>query len=190
MHVRRFMAGWMPLLFMVSMASWAGGGGSPPIPTIPAFAERDRNKNEAYVGIQWDMMARSGLTAVVGYRWAEVDSDNDVQGATTEFTYTLTGPKAGPGEFRIKALDGGRSTQGELGAGYSFSHDAFLLNGGVQGENWYGAVDYLLGPGFKPYFGVNTIDRYRKVQPEAICPSGWVLGSDGICRSGTVSPGS
>lgn len=184
MQVKRFAGGVLSTMFMVSVARGGGGGG----PTIPTFTERDSNKNEAYVGIQWDLMARSGLTAVVGYRWAEVDSDDDVQGAATEFTYTLTGPNAGPGEFRIKALDGSRSTQGELGVGYSFSHDTFLLNGGVQGENWYGGLDYLLGPGFKPYFGINTIDRYHNVQPEAVCPSGLTLGSDGTCSGGVLPP--
>ncbi len=162
---------------LLAGSAWAGKGGAPVVPT---FGKGKKSENEAYVGIQWDMMARSSVTAVLGYRSVDVDSRDKVRGAAAELTYALTGPMAGPGEFRVKGVDGERGSQGELGAGYSFAHRAFLLNGGIQGSHVYGGVDYLFGTGLKPYIGLNTIGRYDRVQRVASCPPNWVF-IDGEC---------
>lgn len=176
MKANRVVVGLVSAVLLAGSA-WAGKGGSPIVPT---FTKAKKTKNEAYVGIQWDMMARSSVTAVLGYRSVRVDSSNNVRGGAVEATYALTGPMAGPGEFRIKGIDGDRSSQGELGIGYSAAHAAFLLNGGLQGNHVYGGVDYLFGPGLKPYVGLNTIGSYSRVPRSATCPPGYTV-VDGEC---------
>lgn len=162
------------LIATVGLASpaWAGKGGSPVTPT---FSKATKSDNKAYLGIQWDMNVRNSATVVLGYRSAKVSSDDKVHGAAAEMTFALTGPMRGPAEFRIKGFDGKRKSQGELGVGYSLLHQAFLLNAGVQGNHVYGGVDYLFGPGFKPYVGLNTIKRYDAVPQSATCPTGYTL---------------
>ncbi len=155
-----------------ALPAWAGTGGSP-VP--PVLSGATKNDDKAYVGIQWDMNVRNSATVVLGYRSAKVGSDDKVHGAAAEVTFALTGPLRGPGEIRIKGFDGKRKSQGELGVGYSLLHRAFLLNAGVQGNHVYGGVDYLFGPGFKPYVGVNTLGRHDAVSQTATCPNGYVL---------------
>lgn len=73
---------------------------------------------------------REGATAVIGYRWAKVKDNERVTGGLVDLTFALTGAPVGLGEVHVKALQGRRSVQGELGVGYGFQGEAFLLNGG------------------------------------------------------------
>jgi len=154
----------------------AGKGGPTQPPTIAASVSKEsRNDNKVYAGIQWNFGARTGATAVVGYRAAKVRSNDRVRGAKVEVSYVLSGAPMGLGEFRVKGLAGSRSLQGELGAGYGFQGQAFLLNMGVQGPHVVAGTDYLFGPGWQPYIGVNTLGKARKARETFSCPAGYSL---------------
>lgn len=155
----------------------AGKGGPVTPPTItPATATMvSRNDNGAYAGINWNFGVRNGATAVVGYRAARVNGRDHVDGGKAEFTWVLSGGPPGPGEFRLKAINGRRDLQGELGFGYSFHESAFLLNVGAQGAYANAGVDYLFDKGWLGSIGVNSLDRVEHPGIVWSCPAGATL---------------
>ena len=175
---------WVVAVVVASSPAWAGTGGTTQPPT---FSKDSQRKNQAFAGIQWNFNVRNGATAVLGFRSVTVDSDNKVRGATTDITFPLTGAPFGVGEVHLKGVAGNRDGQGELGVGYSFAGAAFLLNAAYQGPYVYVGTDYLFGPGFMPYVGINTIGKYNTVPAVANCPAGFTL-QGGVCVSGGPSP--
>jgi len=160
----------------VAISAFAGEGGPTLPPTVPADStQNSRNDNKIYAGINWNWGAREGATAVVGYRAAKVRGNDRVRGAKVEMSVVLSGAPVGLGEIRVKALAGKRNVQGELGAGFSFQGQAFLLNAGVQGPYVNGGTDYLFGKGWQPYIGVNTLGRVKKASETFSCPAGYDL---------------
>lgn len=156
---------------LMAPAAHAGVGGAP----IPAtLTKQKKSDDKAFIGLQWNMGVREGASLVVGYRWAKVGPNNKARGTSLDFTYALTGA-AGPGELHLKAFDGSRDVQGELGVGYGFHAGAFLLNAGVQGPNVNLGTDYLFGMGWQPYVGVNSIGKYKRPADLASCPAGYTL---------------
>ena len=113
--------------------------------------------------------------------WTEA-AGGHVNGFKTELSYVLSGAPMGFGELRVKYLNGSRSVQGEAGAGYSFAHQAFLLNGGVQGPYINGGVDYLFDKGWLGSIGVNTLGRVRGPKETLTCPVGYTLDNTGLCQ--------
>lgn len=156
----------------------AGKGGPSPVTTI---TKQSRKDNKVFVGINWNFGVRSGATAVLGYRWAKVKSNDRVHGALADITFVLTGAPVGLGEFHVKALSGSRSVQGELGVGYGFQGEAFLVNGGVRVPYANVGTDYLFGKGWQPYIGVDTLKRVKAHAETTTtsCPSGFDLSNGG-----------
>ncbi len=171
------------LLAVASLAlappAHAGATGPQPTQTI---TKQGRNDNKLFVGINWNWGVREGATAVVGYRWAKVKDNAHVNGALVDLTIALTGAPVGLGEFHVKALQGSRSVQGELGLGYGFQGEAFLLNGGVRGPFVNLGTDYLFGKGWQPYAGIDTLDRTKgsTETTTSTCPAGFDL-VNGAC---------
>ena len=158
--------------FALVLPAHAGKGGSTVPPTVE---KKSRNDNTVYVGINWNFGARDGATAVVGYRDAKVKKTGDVEGWKVEGTWVLSGAPMGFGELRGKWLKGEREVQGELGAGFSGAHGAFLLNAGVQGPYINGNLDYLFNKGILASIGVNTLDKVKKPKKVSTCPEGYTL---------------
>jgi hypothetical protein len=149
--------------------------------TVPPTIEKSsRNDNTVYVGINWNFGLRDGATAVLGYRDAKVKANSNVEGWKVEATVVLSGAPMGFGELRAKWLQGERDVQGELGAGFSGAHEAFLLNAGVQGPYVNGNVDYLFGKGFLFSIGANTLGKVKKPKETTTCPQGYTLSGD-VC---------
>ena len=164
------------LALALAAPAHAGKGGPVPPPTVAASVSKEsRNDNKVYAGINWNFGARTGATAVLGYRGAKIRSNDRVRGFKVEASYILSGAPMGFGEFRVKGLAGSRSLQGELGAGYGFHGQAFLLNAGVQGPYVNAGTDYLFGPGWQPYIGVNTLGKPRHARETSSCPAGYTL---------------
>lgn len=161
----------------LALPAFAGKGGPPTPPTI---SKQSRKDNKVFVGINWNWGVRNGATAVVGYRWARVKSNNHVSGALVDLTVVLSGAPVGLGEMHVKGLAGGRSVQGEFGAGYGFQGQAFLLNGGVRAPYANVGTDYLFGKGWQPYVGINTLQRVKAPTETASCPTGFDL-TGGMC---------
>jgi hypothetical protein len=148
----------------------------------PTIEKKGRNDNTVYVGINWNFGVRSGATAVLGYRDAHVDKHNNVDGWKVEATWVLSGAPMGFGELRAKYLKGERDVQGELGAGFSGAHEAFLLNAGVQGPYINGNIDYLFNKGWLASIGVNSLNKVKKRKEVTSCPPGYTLDVDNnIC---------
>ena len=163
--------------FALALPAHAGKGGSTVPPTVDKKA---RNDNTVYVGINWNFGVRNGATAVVGYRDAHIKTNNNVDGWKVEATWVLSGAPMGFGEIRAKYLKGERDVQGELGLGFSGAHEAFLLNGGVQGPYVNGNIDWLWGKGLLFSIGANTLDSVKKPKKTNTCPPGYTLDVD-IC---------
>ena len=163
--------------FALALPAHAGKGGSTVPPTVDKKA---RNDNTVYVGINWNFGVRNGATAVVGYRDARVNTHKNVDGWKAEATFVLSGANMGFGEIRAKYLKGERDVQGELGLGFSGAHEAFLLNGGVQGPYVNGNIDWLWGKGLLFSIGANTLDSVKKPKKTNTCPPGYTLDVD-IC---------
>ena len=158
--------------FALVLPAHAGKGGGTVPPTVE---KKSRNDNTVYVGINWNFGARTGATAVLGYRDAHVKKNGNVDGWKAEATWVLSGAPMGFGEIRAKYLKGEREVQGEIGAGFSGAHEAFLLNAGVQGPYINGNLDYLFNKGFLGSIGVNSLDKVKKPKKVSTCPPGYTL---------------
>ena len=165
--------------FALALPGQAGTGGEPS--TVPPTIEKSsRNDNSVYVGINWNFGVREGATAVLGYRDAKVKANGNVDGFKIEATWVLSGAPMGFGELRAKYLKGEREVQGEVGAGFSGAHEAFLLNAGVQGPYINGNLDYLFNKGWLASIGVNSLGKVKKPRETLACPAGYTLDVD-IC---------
>lgn len=158
----------------VLVPAHAGKGGPAPTTTI---TKKSRKDNKLFAGINWNWGVRQGATAVIGYRWARVSERDRVHGTLVDLTFPLTGAPFGLGELHVKALGGPRSAQGELGVGYGFQANAFLLNGGARGPYVNAGTDYLLGKGWQPYVGLDTLGRLKRHEEvtTTTCPTGYTL---------------
>lgn len=76
---------------------------------------------------------------------------------------------------------------GELGIGYGFQGQAFLLNGAVRVPYATVGTDYLIGKGWQPYVGVHSLGRARSPGETSTtsCPTGFDL-VNGACQSTSV----
>lgn len=165
---------------LAAVPAHAGKGG-PPAPTVvPAdVTNHGRNDNKLYVGINWDFGARTGVSALVGFRAAKVRADTQVNGFKVEISYVLSGAPMGLGEARVKYLHGSHDAQGEVGAGYSFQAASALLNLGLQGPFINGGMDYVLSKGIMGYVGANTLDSPKRPTQTLSCQTGFTLqGTD------------
>jgi hypothetical protein len=161
--------------FALALPAHAGKGGGEVPPTIEKSGRHD---NSIYAGINWNFGARNGATAVLGYRGAKIKSNGHVDGYKAEVTWVLTGAPMGFGEARVKYLNGRRSAQGEIGIGFSGAHEAFLINGGVQGPYANGSVDYLFDKGYLASIGVNSLNKVKNRKETLTCPNGFTLDVD------------
>ena len=146
----------------------------------PDVEKQSRHDNTVYVGINWNFGVRDGATAVIGYRDAKVKTNSNVEGWKAEATFVLSGANMGFGELRAKYLMGERDVQGELGLGFSGAHEAFLLNGGIQGPYVNGNVDYLFNKGWLFSIGANSLGKVKKPKEMTTCPPGYTLNGD-VC---------
>lgn len=148
------------------------GTTTPPPGTDPTITRTGRHENRVYAGINWNFGVRDGATLVVGYRGAKVSSGGHVDGFKAEIGWVLSGAPAGLAEARVKYLNGSRSAQGEVGAGFSFASQAPLVNLGVQGPYVNGNYDYLFGKGSLASIGVNTLGKAKRPVETSSCPAG------------------
>lgn len=162
---------------LLAPAALAGSVGPAPITTINT---QSRDDNSVFVGLNWNLGAREGLTGVVGYRIARVDEDDDVRGAVIDITVPLTGADLQLGELHLKYLTGSDRVQGAAGVGYSFQGESLLLNASVYGPYSTLGVDYLLDKGWMPYVGVTSLDETDEHDESVTlsCPEGSTLSGN------------
>lgn len=120
-----------------------------------AGAQAD-DERQWYAGLNVQFGNKITPLLVVGYRHADVGDDGDPKGADIGLYVGLDGLHS----LKLKGFAGKDCVQGELGAGYSFKNNSLLFTGGIQGQHIAGGADFVLGGGFSPYLGVNTISCY------------------------------
>ena len=171
----------------LALPAHAGKGGPVTPPTIdPTVTPHARNDNQLYAGINWNFGVRTGATAFVGVRAVKVRADGNAHGVKAEIGYVLSGAPMGLGEARLKYLGVNRETQAEIGAGYSFSSQAFLFTAGGQAPFFNAGGDYLFGKGFLVYLGGNTLGRIRGPKQTLSCPLGYTLDNTGLCQLNSI----
>ncbi len=134
------------------------------------------------IGVQWNFgTERPELVAAV--RRTETTAHSQVYGGQADATMPLSleQPLQWP-TLRILTLAGNRAVQGQLGLGVVTGSWAPLAAAGLQLPYTTGGVNYVLGSGFQPYFGVNAFAR--AVPPRHVggpgsssisCPAGSTL---------------
>ncbi len=179
--MNRSILGLLALAAAAAVLPARAGTITPPTGTDPTITRTGRHENRLYAGVNWNFGVRDGATVVVGYRGAKIASGGHVDGFKAEIGYVLSGAPSGLAEVRLKYLNGSRSAQGEVGAGFSFASQAPLFNLGVQGPYINGNYDYLFGKGSLGSIGVNTLGKAKKPIETATCPAGSALVS-GLCE--------
>lgn len=117
-----------------------------------------RKDNKLFAGINWNF-GKSSAELVVGFRHLRVQSNKDVEGAKLDFTLPFSTSGIGFDKLRLRYVSGTRDVQGEAGGGFSFQSGKPLLGAEVQGPYVLGGLDYVIGGGFQPYVGVNSLGK-------------------------------
>jgi|GEM_PF-4819297 len=122
-----------------------------------AQAESD---GEFYAGVHIKFGKKVRPTFTLGYRHANIDSNDNVNGADLSFRIDTGGDMS----LLLKGFDGNECTQGELGVGYDFAGNSVLFSGGVQSHNGNAGVDFFLGDhSFEGHAGYSSIGCYDNV---------------------------
>jgi len=112
-------------LFALPLISFAG--------FIPTTTYESNDDTRAYVGVQWFLnetsIAKPNL--VLGVRYTNTDSSNNVNGVDVTGTFSLE--KMAPNTIRAGYIGGECDVQGTVGIGYSLIEKAPLAYAGVVG---------------------------------------------------------
>lgn len=143
----------------LSLLSAQSVAGFAPYPATPSGSTA-KNDTQFYAGLNWNLGGSKIPEAVVGVRLARINSAGYVYGS--DFSGSMNLSKFGMSKIKAKYVDGTNNGQGEIGLGYSFGPGKFLGTLGYSLPYLNAGTDYVLGNGFEPYAGINTIDRYSK----------------------------
>lgn len=141
-------------------------------PDVLVTTNAKTNNDRFFVAINWTFGAGPsiGPEAAVGFRSTRV-KPGSVKGHGVEFSFPLS-KGFQFGAVKLKAINGSRHLQGELGVGYSFLMGAPLITGGGFGSHTMFGTDYIFGNGFRPYLGIHTLGGYRKPNGGTACSDG------------------
>jgi hypothetical protein len=140
------------------------GGG-----VITTISANKQTQTRLYAGVVWNLNQKTTIKPdyiSTGVRSVVVKSNDNVSGADLNFRLNLTGKDINLDSVRLFYVGGNRDTQGQLGAGYSFTQQSYL--GTIAGSSAYSRLgaDYLYkSKEFKPFFEINTLDKPKKVNP-------------------------
>ena len=141
----------------------------PAAPAAPAASDlgnTDVTQNKAYVGLVWTLGASSFMPdAVVGLRHAKTTASSDVSGYDVSARFKLGG-KFAFDSVRAVYLDGKRSSQLNVGLGYSATHQSAFGTFGAGSEYLKLGLDYLFKPAkFIPFVEINSLEKPAEVKP-------------------------
>jgi hypothetical protein len=154
---------WVGGVVLGLSAGQAGAGLSPcdncSIPTMSgAQAGGDKDTTEAFAGINWAF--GSGPELVVGVRSLRVNQRHRAVGARLEATFPFSATAFSFDKLRLRLVGGHRKGMYELGGGYSFAGQGFLLSGALQADYVNAGTDFTLNTlQWQPFVGVNTLGR-------------------------------
>jgi len=153
-------------------------------PTVTTIGGGTNTVNRGYVGLKWTLGAGVTPAVVVGFRHARVQSNGDTKGGDVSFSFNLVdGIHAG--KIRTKYFNGQEKVQGEVGAGFDFTHGIFI-GAGVNAPYSNVGLDYLFSSGspWQPFFMLDTLKKYNKSPSTTTssCLSGYTLNTGtGLC---------
>lgn len=117
------------------------------------------DENEVYAGIKWRIGEKSPVL-FLGYRDADVDSSNDVDGYDFSISLNLLQKKFD--KIVVKGFSGRKNIQGEIGVGYSLLEKTPLFRIGAQGDYVTLNIDYLLKlKKIALEMGINSVGEYK-----------------------------
>ena len=135
-----------------------------------------KNDTQFYAGLNWNLGGTRVPDAVIGVRFARIDSAGKVYGSDLSASMPLS--NFGLGKIKAKYIDGTDNGQGEIGLGYNFVTSKYLGTVGYSLPYANIGTDYMLDSGFEPFAGIHTMDSYDKPNKSGItytCPRGGTL---------------
>lgn len=139
-----------------------GGGGS-------------GDETAVFAGLRWSF-GEAAPAIVGGVRYLKSDDGDSAYGAQADVALPLITSGAHLPKVRLLGLFGNTTVQGQLGGGYDFAKDTFILSAGLQSPHLEGGLDYGLDGSFTPYVGVNSLAK-PKLDGELSCGNGYTLAS-------------
>jgi hypothetical protein len=130
------------------------------------------SSTQAFIGLRWDFGAK-GPAVTGGVRYLKSNDDDGVYGAQFDASLPLTGDTHLP-KLRLLGLFGSSTVQGQLGGGYDFAKETFIISAGLQGPYLEGGLDYGLDGSFAPYIGINSLKK-PELGGGAACPADYTL---------------
>lgn len=125
---------------------------------LMSTAAAAQSDNHVYVGLGWTVKNGWVPAAIVGARSVDVDGIGDVTGVDLSLSYHLAD---GFDRFLLKGVRGEIDWQAELGGGYDFQQEIFLLAGGVQGRLINFSADISMSGDLDGGLTLNSIDKYE-----------------------------
>lgn len=126
----------------------------------PSIIATEASQNRGYIGLTWTLENASAMpNVVVGLRHTKTSSDADVTGYDVSARFKLFGNTRFD-SVRAVYLNGNRSSQANVGLGYSIKHQSVFGTVGGSGEHLKLGLDYLYKPAkFDPFVEINTQEK-------------------------------
>ena len=120
----------------------------------------DMTQNRGYIGLVWTVGQSSAVPDLgVGRRYTKTDSASDVKGHDVSARFKLNGGMAFD-SARALYLNGNRSSQANVGLGYSATYQSLFGTVGASAEHLKLGLDYLYKPAkFDPFVEINTLKK-------------------------------
>jgi hypothetical protein len=122
-------------------------------------------ENIVYSGFIWELFGEQGMIPqfIIGVRSLEVKDNDNVNGADASIRIKYQ-DKLGIDSLRLAYVGGERDVMGNVGVGYSFTHNSWLGTAALQGPYVRVSTDYVLADNKFRYFAeINTLDKPNKV---------------------------
>lgn len=133
---------------------------APTVTGTQTAGDSNRDTTQAFAGINWAFGA--GPELVVGVRTLRVDQRHRAVGARMEATFPFSASTFAFDKLRLRLVGGHRKGMYELGGGYSFAGQGFLLSGALQGDYVTAGTDFTLNSfQWQPFIGINTLKRAK-----------------------------
>jgi hypothetical protein len=135
------------------------------LPTDTGLASADVALTKAYVGLVWTLGNASLMPdAVVGLRHSKTKVSSGVSGYDVSARFKL-GAKLAFGSVRAVYLDGKRSSQWNVGLGYSATHQSAFGTFGASAEYLKLGLDYVFKPAkIDAFVELNTLEKPVEVK--------------------------
>ena len=158
------------------------------IPLPPSSTSATNSSNVGYGGLKWTMGAGWVPEVVAGYRYAEVASNGDTQGADISIAFKVNpalplNEIIQPGKLRAKYFNGIDFLQGEMGGGYDFAKKGAFVGIGAQGPYVNAGIDYNLSTNspFSTFLMFNSLGINNRPHRTLSCVLPRVLDANNQC---------